>query len=274
MIEHNLAVPARRMDGPSFERRFFANDGLRLSYLDAGGRGAPVIALHSHWMEAATYVPLASSLAPEWRVIALDQRGHGESDHAKTYTREDYLGDLDALFAHLGLNGAVLLGNSLGGINAYQFAARFPSRVRALIIEEIGVAVSVDSSFVLAWSGTFPSEQALAERVGERFAPYLRDSFRRTAQGWRLAFEPKDMVASQEATNGEYWDDWLASDCPALIVRGRESRFTTEAAVAEMAACRRNTRAVTLDGGHVPHVDNPAGFAAAVRGFLRGLEDD
>jgi pimeloyl-ACP methyl ester carboxylesterase len=130
-------------------RSEFCHNGLGLSYLDAGGAGRPLIALHAHWMEAVTYSDLAAALAPTWRVIALDQRGHGHSDHARSYSRDDYLGDLAALFEHLRIESAVLLGNSLGGVNAYQFAARHPERVEALIVEEIGVVIDVDASFTL-----------------------------------------------------------------------------------------------------------------------------
>ncbi len=85
-------------------------------------------------MEGVTFAPLAAARAPAWRVVALDQRGHGHSDHAPRaggYAREAYLGDVTALVAHLGLDTAVLLGNSLGGVNAYQFAARRPARARS-----------------------------------------------------------------------------------------------------------------------------------------------
>lgn len=186
------------------DRHQFQHDGLTFSYLDAGGAGQPLVALHSHWLEGVTYAPLAAALAPAWRVIALDQRGHGHSDHAATYTRADYLGDLTALYAHLGLDDAVLLGNSLGGVNAYQFAARHPRQVRALIIEDIGAEVHDDTSFALAWEGTFTTAEALAEQVGPRFLPYLRDAFRRTPDGWRLAFDPRDMVVSQSHLNGDH----------------------------------------------------------------------
>ncbi len=250
------------------------HDSLTLSYLDAGGDGRILLALPAHWMEGVTWAPLAAALAPEWRVIALDQRGHGHSDHAPReagYTRDAYLGDLAALFQHLRIDDAVLVGNSLGGVNAYQFAARNPERVRALVIEDIGVVVAGDTSFALAWGGLFPSREALAERVGPHFLPYLQDAFRESPAGWRLAFDPRDTVASQDALNGDYSADWLATDCPALLIRGRESRVTTADMLEQMAARRPNTRLMTLDGGHVVHVDNPAGFTGAVQAFLQDL---
>lgn len=252
-------------------RNKFHHDGLTLSYLDTGGEGQVLIALHALWMEAATYKRFAAALLPEWRVVALDQRGHGHSDHASSYTREDYIGDLVALLDYLEVDKAVLLGNSLGGVNAYQFAAQYPERVKALVIEDISAAPDANASFVLAWEGTLPSREALEEHVGPRLAPYLLDSFRSTPNGWRLAFEPRDMLESQLQLNGDHWPDWLATGCPALVIRGRESRLTTHEQLEEMATRRPNTRLVTLDGGHVVHQDNPQGFADTVREFLHGL---
>jgi pimeloyl-ACP methyl ester carboxylesterase len=227
--------------------------------------------MHAHWFEGASFERLATLLAPEYRVVALDQRGHGHSDHAKSYTREDYIGDLVAFLAHLRVDRPFLLGNSLGGVNAYHFAARHPGRARALIIEDIGTEIAENTAFIAQWAGTFSSRQALAERIGPRLAPYLSESFRETPQGWKLAFEPSELIESQRLVNGNHWQDWLASDCPALVIRGRESRLTTTAALEQMAARRPRTRFVELDGGHATHVDNPEGVAAEVKAFLQTL---
>ena len=259
------------IDVDCMKRHQFQSGELTLSYLDTECEGNILIALHALWMNAATYSSLAAALAPDWRVIALDQRGHGYSDHAKTYTREDYIHDLLALFTHLDIPSAVLLGNSLGGVNAYQFAARFPERACALIIEDIGAEVSADTSFVLAWSGFFTSREDLANKVGPRFLPYLKDSFRHTSEGWKLAFEPEEMLVSQNALNGNHWVDWLATNCPALLIRGRDSQITTRAHIEEMVERRPNSRLATLDGGHVVHLENPSDFRNTVQEFLNGL---
>ena len=164
--------------------------------------------------------------------------------------------------------GAVLLGNSLGGVNAYQFAARYPDRVSALIIEDIGVIISEDTSFVLKWKGTFQTREELENRIGPRLAPYLRNSFREVSGGWRLAFDPEEMLESQNFVNGDHWKDWLASYSPALILRGRDSRITSQEHLEQMASRRLNTQLFSLDGGHVIHEDNPSEFAKVVRTFL------
>ena len=260
----------------SFQRHTFKHDGLVLSYLDTGPSPSsssrpPLVALHAHLMQGSTYAALAASLAPDYRVIAPDQRGHGESDHAATYAREDYLGDIDALLGLLDLPQVVLLGNSLGGVNAYQYAARNAERVKALIIEDVGAVVTDDISFILPWQGSFATREALELKIGARLLPYFSESFRLSDAGWHLAFDPREMVRSQQNLVGDHWADWLASTCPALVMRGRESRVTSKEHMEEMAQRRPHAHLLVLDGGHALHADNPGAFNAVVRGFLDSL---
>ncbi|MBZ2407685.1 alpha/beta hydrolase [Streptomyces sp. L06] len=245
-------------------------DGRRLSYLDFGGPGRPLLALHGHFGEARTFARLAGALAPDWRVVALDQRGHGLSDPGPDYSRAGYVGDAVALVAHLGLDRPVVLGHSLGGVNAYQLAARHPELVSALVIEDIGAEVRDDLSFCLRWPRRAPAYAALAAGLGASL-PYLREAIREYADGWGLSFRPESMVASQNALKGEHWDDWLASDCPALLVRGERSGTLSAAHAEAMAARRGRTRLVALDTGHTVHDSAPGEFAGAVRAFLEGL---
>ncbi|MEV4329603.1 alpha/beta hydrolase [Streptomyces sp. NPDC049597] len=262
------SLPGPTAEGPS--RRAFDAAGHRLSYLDFGGPGLPLLALHGHFGEARTFADLAASLAPAWRVIALDQRGHGRSHRPGDFSREAYVRDAAALLDHLGLSGVVVLGHSLGGVNAYQLAARRPELVRALVIEDIGAQVDDDLSFCLSWPHRAPTRAALIEGLGES-ARYLGDAIREYADGWGLAFEPKDMVLSQQRLKGDHWEDWLAADCPALLVHGARSDVLSAAHAEEMAARRPGTTLARLPAGHTVHETDPAGFAAAVREFLGGL---
>jgi pimeloyl-ACP methyl ester carboxylesterase len=79
------------------------------------------------------------------------------------------------------------------------------------------------------------------------------------------------MVISQNHLNGDHWADWLGTECPALLIRGRDSRVTTAAHCEEMAMRRPHVHLIELDGGHVVHFDNPVGFAETVREFLRRI---
>ncbi|MGX5185504.1 alpha/beta fold hydrolase, partial [Streptomyces avermitilis] len=207
-------------------------DGRRLSYLDFGGTGRPLIALHGHLSEGATFAQLAQALSPDWRLIAPDQRGHGESDRAADYSRDGYLADIEALLDHLALDRVVLLGHSLGAINAYQFAARHPQRITALVNAEGPAALGLDGSnplgFLLNLPYEAPTREALAAGLGPA-GPYFSDRLRENADGsWRLPFHPQDMYQSEDLVHGDHWDDWTATDCPALLVHGTKGVIPPE----------------------------------------------
>ncbi|MFJ7217753.1 alpha/beta fold hydrolase [Amycolatopsis sp. NPDC098790] len=250
-------------------------DGRRLSYWDFGGPGRPLLALHGHLYEGRTWEQLARALAPRWRVIAPDQRGHGDSDRATSYTREDYVADAIAVLDHLGIEQAVTLGHSGGGITAFQIAARHPGRVPAIVNVEGPIRDLDDGpsalSFVLSMPYTAPSRQALLDAIGP-LAPMLGDKLRPTADGgWRLPFHPQDTIASERATHGDHWADWTSTDCPALFVLARSSQVITPEQGREAVARRANTHLAELDGDHFVHTTDPRAFGAAVKDFLDTL---
>ncbi|MGW2343626.1 alpha/beta fold hydrolase [Streptomyces sp. NPDC001661] len=255
------------------KRSAFTIDGRTLSYLDFGGPGRPLIALHGHMSEGASYADLADRLAPEWRVIAPDQRGHGASGRAPDYSREGYLADLEALMDHLGLDRAVFLGHSLGAINAYQFAARHPGRVTALVNVEGCAALGLDGANPLAFvlglpHGVSPSREEFEAQLGP-FAEHFGDSVRERPDGtWGLHFHPKDIHESEDQVHGDHWADWTGSGCPALLVRGSKGGVLPAEQAREMVARRPGARLVALETDHFVYAADPAGFADAVRDFL------
>jgi pimeloyl-ACP methyl ester carboxylesterase len=252
-------------------RRFFMVGGRKLSYLDFGGPGRPLLALHGHYNEASAFAPLAAALTPRWRVIALDQRGHGESDRARSYERDEYVADVAAFHRHLGVGPVAVLGHSLGGVNAYQFAARHADKVSALIVEDIGAVVDCGWSFTTRLPGVTPSREALVAALGTT-APYLECSFRQTAQGWGFSFDIADTVASQKALNGDHWNDWISVSCPTLLVHGtRSDELAADHAKDMVARCAGRVRLAELPAGHVVHHDVPAQFADTVTVFLSEL---
>lgn len=255
------------------QRKFFEHDGLKFSYLDSGGDGPVIVALHAAWMSAASYEVISRRLFPRWRMIALDQRGHGESDSASNYSRAAFVGDIQALLDHLGLSDPVIImGNSVGGTNAFQFASRHPTRVRAMIIEEAGAEEEGDLDFVKNWSGTFPTLVALADAVGKRLYWSVTPSVRETPDGFNLAFTPSEIIAVKKALNGNWWPDWLASKCPALVIKGSISQVVDGALLQKMTELRPNTRLAMIEGGHVAHEDNPAKFTSEIESFLCSVE--
>ncbi|MET7937877.1 alpha/beta hydrolase [Streptomyces sp. NPDC005322] len=264
------------MNADIAKRSALTIDDRALSYVDFGGPGRPLIALHGHMSEGMSYADLAGRLAPDWRLIAPDQRGHGASDRAAEYSREGYLADLKALMGHLGLDRAVLLGHSLGAINAYQFAARHPERVTALINAEGCAELGLDGSNPLAFvlnlpDGTAPSREAFVAQLGP-FAPHFESAVRERPDGtWGLHFHPQDIYDSEAEVHGDHWADWTGSACPALLVRGAKGGVLSAEQAEQMVARRPGTRLVELETDHFVYANDPAGFAAAIRGFLAAV---
>ncbi|ROQ33351.1 pimeloyl-ACP methyl ester carboxylesterase [Streptomyces sp. PanSC19] len=251
-------------------------DGRTLSYLDftPDSTGRPLLALHGHLSEGASFAHLAEALGPEWRVIAPDQRGHGDSDRAPDYRREGYVADALALLDHLGLDRVVLAGHSLGAINAYHLTAARPDRFAGLIsidtAAELPETGTSPLAFVLGLPYTAPTREELVAACGP-LGPMIAPALRPHADGWRLPFHPQDTVDSENLVHGDHWAAWLAADCPALLVHGTDSQVLTSGHAADMTARRPRTTLVELATDHFVQLKDPAGLEKAVREFLAGL---
>lgn len=244
-------------------------------FTDYGGYGAVVLALHGHFGSARTFAGLARELAGSVRVIAIDQRGHGQGRKGLRYAPDDYVADAAAFVEARNLAPAIVLGHSMGGVIAYLLAARRPELVRAVIVEDAPAVVPPDVLDVRSWPRRAPSLRALAEAIeaqGISDASYFVESAVRDADGWGLAFDPEEMLASQELLVGDRWADWLAVKQPLLLLHGTNSTVVETGHAREMARRRPETLYRELTGrGHWIHEDDPTAMAAAVASFVTGL---
>ncbi|MFJ6798306.1 alpha/beta fold hydrolase [Streptomyces sp. NPDC091268] len=254
-------------------------DDRTLSYLDFGGPGRPLLALHGGMSEGLAFAGLAEVLGDAWRVIAPDQRGHGDSDRAPDYRPDGYVADAVALLDHLGLDAPVaVLGYSLGGFHAYGLAAAHPGRVAALVNVDATVEIDPDTAaglfaFLPAMRYTAPSREELLAAAGPVGSQFVEHGLRALPDGggWRLPFHPQDMIDSAEACRGDHWDSWLASTCPALLVHGIRSQSLPPETAEAMVTRRPGTSYAPLDADHFLPFTHPQEFHAAVRTFLAGL---
>ncbi len=120
---------------------------MRFHYLDWGTRGLlPVVFLHGGGLNAHTWDLVCATLRVERHCLALDQRGHGESEWSPQmdYSIESHVGDLEA-FAHaLRLERFVLVGMSLGGVNALAWAGKHSRRLAGLVLVDVGPEIRID----------------------------------------------------------------------------------------------------------------------------------
>lgn len=105
--------------------------GLRLHYLGWGDRNRPpMVLLHGITTQAHIWDTFAAAASHHYRVLALDQRGHGETSWAASYTTTDFVVDLHAFVQVLRLPPVVLVGLSMGAHNGMAYTARYPDRCR------------------------------------------------------------------------------------------------------------------------------------------------
>lgn len=258
-------------------RHSLRRDGVELSWLDFGGDGHLLVALHGRSGCARNWVPLARALRPDWRVIALDQRGHGWSSHDHDGSRATFIADTAAFIRHVqaqtGCGPVALLGHSFGGVNAYQTAARHPDLVRALVVEDIGCRIAPppqEESWPTRWA-TLDEFLAFMRSTPIGMDRYLLDSLFEFEDGWGFRFSDENFRPARAALTGDWSAAWAAIACPILLVHGRRSWAVTTEEIERMARLNPRTQLAMFDAGHVPHDEHPAAFATVLQGFLASL---
>lgn len=285
------------MNTASAKDGWIDNDGLRLHYVSWGRDDAPtVVMLHGLRSYAHTWAPVADALVDRYRVVALDQRGRGLSDWdpRRDYYAAAYVRDLDALVRALDLRRFVLVGHSMGGANAFVYAASNPDRLAGLVIEDMGPGASAGSqgserikrelketpdAFAswddarAFWRRQRPNitESALDSRLAHSLkeGEQGRIVWRHDAQGIaaaRLAATPEQLV--------HLWPLILNLHVPTLLLRGGDSDFLSADVAAEMAAAHAEIERIDIPGAtHYVHDDQPDAFNRALRAWLDRLDD-
>ena len=262
-------------------------NGLRFHYRDWGNEGAqPLVLLHGFTGHARSWDTFARAMRDRYRVLALDQRGHGETEWAQEYGPERMVEDVDAFVRELGLRRFALLGLSMGGRNAYTYTALHPEEVERLVIVDIGPEI-VPTGAERIRTGVQardvfddPEEAFRAARAANPRAPddELRhrtlNNLMQTDDGrwtWRYdkALRSPDRPLARPAPEAT-WALLPRITCPTLLVRGAESDVLSRETAERMVRTIPNCRLVEVpNAGHSVPLENPSGFIAAVSEFLR-----
>lgn len=243
--------------------------GVRLSYLDFGGPGTPVLALHGHFGRARMWDRHATEL-PGHRVHALEQRVHGHSAQGVDVHPDSYVADAAAFIRKLGLGPLPVIGHSMGGVVAFRLAARHPDLVTAFVAIDAGCR-DHSTLDISTWPRRVASQVDLRRAIEERGIPsadYFLESAVEYPSGWGLLFDHDDLMASQRALMADWTADWFAATCPALLVHGGASPMLSTALAREMAERPRTRLEIFPGRGHWVHDEDPAGVGAVIRDFL------
>jgi pimeloyl-ACP methyl ester carboxylesterase len=240
-----------------------------------------MVLLHGLAGHAGEWDALARRLSPRYRVVAVDQRGHGAGErHPQDVSRAAYVADVLAVVDQLALRRPVLVGQSLGGHTAMLAAAAHPGRFRALVLVEAGPgganpnAPADIGDWLASWPTPFPSREAAAAffgggPVGAGWAAGLEER----ADGWWPRFDRDVMIRSlAENARRSFWHEWGQITCPALVVLAQSSLLPAQEAD-EMLGRRPSTMAMSIPGtGHDLHLEQPEILHTAISTFLRGLD--
>jgi pimeloyl-ACP methyl ester carboxylesterase len=262
----------------------------RLHYLEWNPRGTrTIILMHGNTANAWWWEPVARVIAPEYRLLALDQRGHGDSEwvRPRAYSPPDYAGDIARFVAHAAPDGdkPVVVGHSMGGLNVLAFARNHPESARGAMAIDIAVTSShgrdrylrrlksipvvtyPDLATAKARFRLMPKEGGIAEEVLQEIA---EKSLARTEEGrWTLKFDRESFLGGDGLAVLETIKEIAI---PTMLVRAEHSRIMTAEGAEHARASNENARLVTIPNAH-HHVilEKPEAVARVIEEFVASL---
>ena len=296
MASHSLGLSlyeAARQKGVPFTLenepldKFVQVNGLNFHYLEWGKPSDPTIfMLHGNAQQAHSWDFVSLPLSEHYHVIALDQRGHGDSDWAPegNYSLEAQQGDIDGFVRAVLPQRFHLIGHSMGGRNSYVWASRHQDTLLSLVIVDTGPESAPRGRNRIQRFKELPDELDSFEEFASRVEEYtgrsreqtlgaLKYSIRQRADGkWTWKYDKVMRSTGQRSptvTPDQLWDSIAKIDCPTLVVRGIESDIFTQETMGKMQSVIPQCTSVTVDrAGHLVAGDNPADFLVAVRELL------
>lgn len=263
-------------------------NNLRLHYLDWGNAHLPpVLLLHGVRLQAHTWDMAALLLRDHYHLVALDQRGHGDSDWTSDAQFDEdtfdlMLEDTRQFVEQLGWRKFVLVGMSMGGITAMRYAAAHPEKLSALCV--VDIAPTTMHSGVLNMEG-FKIETETLSRFEDfldrahKFMPHrpiaqlrysLLHSLKQLPDGrWTWKQDHRPGAVRRKAPLADLWSELPNISAPTLWMRGAQSNVLAPEIAAQAASAVQRGRLVTIDPAtHNVHSDNPNAFAQALHAFL------
>jgi len=252
---------------------------MQLHFQELGG-GPPLVVLHGMFGSAENWRPVAARLADRFHVFAVDQRNHGQSPHDPDMSYALMAADLNEFMAAHGLTRAHVMGHSMGGKTAMQFALNFPGRVEKLIVADMAprlYAREYDSVMAALRALDLPA-LATRQQAEDALAPaipnlglrrFLLKNLGRDAQGglvWKINLAG---IADNYGNLVQPLSAPAPFAGPVLFLRGGESNYVRAEDEPRICELFPAAEISTLAGaGHWLHAEQPDEFARRVAAFL------
>lgn len=259
-------------------------NGLRLHYLEWGDPDAPpVLLLHGGNQSSHSWDLVSLVLSSRFHVLALDQRGHGDSEWPRDaeMSAPAMAGDVREFAAAMGLVRPVLMGHSMGGNVALTLLSADPEFASRAVIVDIGPEVAAEGRTLIqgfvSENREFESVETFVQNV-VRYNPFrTEEHVRRTvrynllqrADGKYVSKHFRRVYVPASIPLTPTLDDVARLACPLLLVRGAESRILLADAAERFVSALPNGTLVTVPNcGHNVHSQNTPGFLEQVLPFL------
>ena len=260
----------------------FQSHDIRLAF-DDRGTGLPIVFLHAFPLDRSMWTPQLAELSQRFRTIAIDFRGHGESDAPLwNFSLDHYGDDVCALLDHLAIPQAVLVGLSMGGYISLAFSLKYADRLKALVLADTRAQADTEEGrtgrFHLAQTALNQGSQAVADimlpkllgATTRQTKRELVDSVRNTIMTAPVSGIITDLMAMAERPDSVPHLSAITS--PTLIVVGQEDSTTPLSDAQLMAQRIPGARlAVIPFAGHLSNLEQPQAFNDLVRSFVEGL---
>ena len=243
------------------------------------GTGHPLIILHGLLGSLDNWHTLSSAFGKKFRVIAVDQRNHGRSPHSDEMTYGAMASDLLELFDRLALSSAYVLGHSMGGKTAMQFALDHPERVNKLIVVDIapreypplhdGIFDALNSVDLPSMQSRQQADQALAARIPDTAVrQFLMKNLSRDALGGFRWKANVPVLRKNYAEIARAIDSDNPFVGPALFVQSTRSTYVRESDSGDIHRLFPKAQISSVDAGHWIHAEAPERFSELVLDFL------
>ena len=279
------------------DRFWTSQDGLKLHYRDYAGPAdrPPLLMLHGLTRNSRDFEDLAARYAGDWRVIAVDFRGRGLSEYdpnSANYMPGTYAMDVLQLLDELGIERAIFLGTSLGGLVTMVIATMAPQRIAGALLNDIGPELDMSGlDRIQTYVGKpvifrdFEDAAAkLRERAGDVHPAYgdaewlrfARKVCRKTERGVEFDYDMRIAEPFSAGNTGAVADGWpyyrALAGRPVLVLRGEHSDLLPEHTAARMATEIANVDVTTVPNvGHAPDLGEAESVAAIDRLLQRVL---
>jgi pimeloyl-ACP methyl ester carboxylesterase len=266
------------------EHRFKVN-GLTLNCVDYGGDGRQsILFIHGGSAHARWWDFIAPAFVGDFHVLALDQRGHGESEWPEewSFSSEHYAADIDSLLDQWGFGAPILIGHSMGAHNVLAYAVKHSERLRAMVTVDSPADYTDESVvFMRTYADKPPRVFDSLDEAVENFKVMPREtmakkaildhvarlSYKRREDGkWIHKVDRRAMIRQPS----KVWHSLSNIKCPSLIIKITDSPVIELKDAKKMVAKIPDARlAIIEDSFHHVMLDNPAALIATLQGFVK-----